>query len=738
MRRLIEPPFVIRCGIFATTLFLATGALGYSTNDIIATYAGNGGAGYTGDGGAAVSALLNAPTMLAVDASGNIYISDFGSSTIRKVSTSGIITTVAGTGTAGYNGDGILASAAQLNAPRGITFDSSGNLYVADGGNERIRKITFASGLISTVAGTGASGCNNTAANQATFSTPVGLAFDPSGDLYISEIGNRVVRKLSGGSISAFAGTCSGMNSALPWGLTTDASGNVYVTDDAENRVWKYDSSGNPTLFAGNGTFGDAGDGSLATSAGVELENPQSIAFDSAGDAFISSGTVVRVVTPDGIIHTSTGNGSAGNSGDGALATNAELDGVAGLAVNSAGRLFIADSLANVVRIVGPAAPLEVAIHPAYFTGVEAIDSADGRINCPERTCSANYVAGMAVLLNDPTPILDFLYEWTYPNCHGGSCTVYPSAFAVTSVEALFTSTYINTVFGGAVGPALHHPFALAIDSHHNFYFSELDTCTVRERTTAGAIINIAGNGICGNIGDGIQATQAELSNPKGVAVDSGGNVFIQDSGNAVIRKVTTDGILHTFATGLFTGSNSPAIALDAVGNLYMVSSATEIARVTSNGTQQPFASLSGNGANPIEGLAIAPGNTLFGYADVENEQAFVQVPLLGNPSFYNAYANPLSEAGPSGLAIDANGVIYSEDVSCAVDITTAEFGTIAYVSDSSCFDGGDGGQAVSASINGPAGMVVDANGFLYVVSSGGNAVRVIFPDAIFTGQFDF
>lgn len=730
----------ISAGAFA--LGHAAIATAYSPNDIIATYAGNGTVGYSGDNGPAVSAALNLPADVAVDSAGNLYISNAGNGTIRKVSTAGIITTIAGTGTPGYNGDNIPATMAQVS-PRGITFDSAGDLYIADVGNGRIRKITFSTGLISTVAGTGANGCSNDVADKAVFSGPVGVAFDSSGTLYISEVGNRIVRKLSGGFVSSFAGTCTTHVFDFPVGLATDGAGNVYVADQGPNAnyIWMYDSNGNRTVFAGNGAGGNTGDGSAANSAGVTLSEPDGIARDAAGNMFIGSGAVVRVVTPDGIIHTSTGNDTAGNSGDGALATSAELKEVAGLAVNAAGRLFIADDLSANVRIVGTAAPVLVNIAGDGIAATgDGVVSADGRINCPG-TCGGNYVSGMAVILGASQASTDALYQWSTGGCRGNApCAVVPQTIVPTPVTARFSTWYIKTLLGGTVGPVLQNPFALAFDASGNLYFTETADCVVRKRSSSGALTTIAGNGVCGNLGDGIPATEAELNNPQGVAVDSAGNVYIQDTSNGVIRKVTGDGVLHTFASGLYTGSNSPGIAIDSAGDLFVIGTATTIVRLTPDGISHPFATNASDYASALLGLAngIQGGLVAYGKYGSGPGSAPIYIDISAQGNTYRGFYLPGAPLAPSGMTYNARGDLYVDDY-CGLEAayilpsSESDFDITAF----SCGYSGDGGPAISAAMNNPVGVATDSNGYIYVADSGNNAVRIIYPDAIFSSGLE-
>lgn len=274
----------------------------------ISTVAGNGNPGYSGDGGAATSASLNQPVGVAVDSGGNLYIADEANHAVRKVDTSGVITTIAGNGHAGYNGDNIPASTAQINLPADVAIDSSGNIFISDSGNNRIREIVASSGLIQTVAGTGVAGNGGASgpATSAQLSAPEHIAIASSGDLYIVDSGNNVVHKVSSGTIST---------------------------------------------VIGNGTAGDTGDGKSPTDA--TLSNPSGIAVDSAGNLYVSDPVHNRVrKVSNGSIEAYAGNGVGGYTGDGSRATSAELNGPQGLAIDSNGSLYIADARNQVIRKV--------------------------------------------------------------------------------------------------------------------------------------------------------------------------------------------------------------------------------------------------------------------------------------------------------------------------------------------------------------------------------------------------
>jgi sugar lactone lactonase YvrE len=312
---------------------------------IISTVAGTGVAGFSGDGGLATSAKLHNPFGVAVDTSGNVYIADTQNNRVRMIAVgTGIITTIAGNGSPSYSGDGGSATAAGLNYPTGVAVDTLGNVYIADQRNERIRKIV--SGTITTVAGNGTvgNGGDGGPATSAQLYYPTGIALDPSNDLFIADSNNQRVRKVVGGTITTVAGsgnvgyscksgaaaTSDGLHS--PTGVSFDAEGFLYIADYG-NQCVRVEFSGIDIDVIGNEipTFG--GDGGLFT--GAELNYPAGVAGDaSVGHLYIADDVNhrVRVVVYGSTITTFAGNGKAGYSGDGGLATAAQLYNPTGVA----------------------------------------------------------------------------------------------------------------------------------------------------------------------------------------------------------------------------------------------------------------------------------------------------------------------------------------------------------------------------------------------------------------------
>ena len=341
----------------------------------IVTIAGNGLRGYSGDNGPATSAQISDVGGLDVDGKGDIYFADTFNDRIRKVTAStGIITTIAGTGTAGYSGDNGAATSAQLSGPFGVAVDASGNVYFADTFTHRIRKVTASTGIITTIAGTGIYGYSgdNGAATSAQLIRPYGVAVDASGNVYIADTNNNCIRKVtvSTGIITTIAGTgtagYSGDNGAATsaqlrytFGVAVDASGNVYIADTNNNRIRKITvSTGIITTIAGTGTAGYSGDNGAATSA--QINYPFGVAVDASGNVYIADTfnyRIRKVTVSTGIITTIAGTGLSGCFGENGAATDAQLKFSYGVALGASGNVYIADGLNYRIRLLTSVLP---------------------------------------------------------------------------------------------------------------------------------------------------------------------------------------------------------------------------------------------------------------------------------------------------------------------------------------------------------------------------------------------
>jgi sugar lactone lactonase YvrE len=321
-----------------------------TTNIIVTTVAGTGGPGSTN--GPALSATFHGPNSVAVDSKGNIYVADYLNYLIRKISRDGIVSTLAGSGMPGNsNGNGTAAS---FNLPRGIAVDANGNVYVADSFNNLIRKIT-PTGNVSTFAGSGIAGSDNGLATQASFRGPAAITIDKAGYLYVCEPASFLVRKISpDGLVSNLAGTGSpgetngpALSATFdsPLSIAIDTAGNIYVSEFPNELIRKISAAGIVSTLAGSGQKGDANGAATAAS----FNYPQGLATDTAGNIYVADmSNKIRKITSDGMVSTLAGTGLFG-AGNGPAAS-ASFDRPAGLATDEAGNIYVADYGNNLIR----------------------------------------------------------------------------------------------------------------------------------------------------------------------------------------------------------------------------------------------------------------------------------------------------------------------------------------------------------------------------------------------------
>ncbi|MFN0104513.1 MAG: BACON domain-containing protein, partial [Bryobacteraceae bacterium] len=445
---------------------------------IITTIAGDGQPRFAGDGGPAAGASLNSPSGVAVDSSGNIYISDTNNTRIRRVTPQGTISTYAGTGLQGLTGDGGPATRATFLSVTGLAADLTGNLFVADRDNYRIRHINPA-GIVNTVAGNGGFRFfpSATPAANAFLSTPYGVSIDSAGDILIADtFANRIRLISTAGLTTTLAGTgvrgySDGAGIAAeaalagPTGATPDGLGNVYIADTDNHLIRKVSADGKIINVAGNGNAGFSGDGGAALSASLNL--PQQVVLDRAGNLYISDrgNHRVRRVTPAGVISTFAGNGQARYAGDGGPAISASLNTPRGLAFDAAGNLYIADAGNGRVRRVSPAGVISTVAGGGFRPGAAA----------------------------DSFPAL----------------------------EAQF-----GTPLGVATAP------------DGSIFVSDGQTDRIVRIAPSGILSIVAGGGSRGFSGDGGLSTRASLNSPYGLALDPEGNLLIADSGNNRVRSI--------------------------------------------------------------------------------------------------------------------------------------------------------------------------------------------------------
>jgi len=568
---------------------------------VINTVAGDGSYGYSGDGHQATAALLSGPTGVAVDTSGNLYIADSGNNVIREVS-GGVINTVAGNGTAGYSGDGNQPTGAELSNPTGVAVDSFGNVYIADTDNNVIREVS--GGVINTIAGGGSPSTgigDGGPATNAVLSNPYAVAVDSSGNLYIADTENDVIREVAGGVINTVAGdgfvtysgdggqaTSAGLS--YPSSVAVDASGNIYIADFYNSVVREVNAAtGVITTIAGDGTAGYSGDGKQAT--GALLNAPTGVAVDAAGDIFIadSGNNVIREVS-GGVINTIAGDGTAGYSGDGLQATSALLDAPEAIALDVLGNLYIADTGNNVIREVTGGVITTIAGDGTYGYSGDGLQATAAELGGP---------TGVAVDSSGNLYIVDA----------GNNVIREVSLGVINTIAGGGTPSSGNGDGGPATGALLSNPGEIAVDSSGNVYIVDSGDNSIRE-VTVGVINTFAGNGSIGYSGDGGTATDAELYNPAGVAVDASGNVYIADAGNNVIREVP----ISTAGAQSVTVDPAPLIVTaDSTSKTYgdtmtfVGTEFTDAGLVTANGDTVTSVTLTSAGAAGVATVAGSP-----------------------------------------------------------------------------------------------------------------------------------
>ncbi len=499
----------------------------------ITTVAGTGHPGFGGDAGPATAAQLNQPYGLAVDKAGNLYVADFGNQRVRRVGTDGTMTTVAGNGETGSDGDGGPATAAQMLSPRNLAIDPGGNIYISEFMGHTVRRVGT-DGIITTIAGTGIAGFSGDGgpAASAQLAFPAGLALDSAGALYIADTVNFSIRKVLAGTITT---VCNQQNFGVPntqlSGIAADSTGRLYIPEGVNSVVWVLSSTGTLTLAAGiPGSSSPSGDGGLALQ--TALIRPVDVAVDSAGDLYISELQRVRsVAATTGVISTVAGDGTFGFSGDGGSATAAMLDAPLGLAVLN-GNVFVADQANQRVREV----------------------SAAGVIS----TVAGN---GMAAYAGD--------------------------GLAATSAS-------------------LFNPAALTFDANGNLYVADSYSNRVRMIGSSGVVITFAGNGSTNGFGgEGNPAVFTPLFHPQGVLADTSGDVYVADSNHNRVIRIDPAANMHTVAGTWSWGDDTSSVpqlqgptglALDSAGNLYiadhfglhrvrMVTAAGTISTIAGTGT---------------------------------------------------------------------------------------------------------------------------------------------------------
>jgi len=639
--------------------------------------AGTGTSGFSGDGGPATQAKLDNPTGVCVDAAGNVYVADTNNNRLRKVTMGGTITTVAGTGTTGYSGDGGPAINAQLGTPQGLALDSLGNLYIAQKAEHVIRKIALPSGIISRVAGTGSSGYSGEGgpAVDAKLSYPEAVFVDPLRNLYIADTSNHAIRKVD----------ASTQNISTIAGLLNHA--------------------------------GFSGDGGPAVNA--DLTYPAGVYKDAAGDIFIADTDncrIRKVAAATGIITTHAGTGVCDFAGDGGAATGAKINKPTGICGKTGGGLIIADTENSCLRRV------DATISIVAQTAQRFALSAPGGVAlyfCTPGSCP--YVAA------------DQGRQFLYIADTGNNRIWRLDTVTNAITPAAGTGSAGNTGDGGqAIDATLNSPAKVAVDPSGNLFIADTTNCCIRKIDSSGIITRVAGaiksGGLpdCGSSGDGGAATATKLKLPSGVALDTAGNIYIADTNDHRIRKVTaTTGIISTVVNtaGQQTNMANPkgdggaataatlnyprGVTVDTVGDgagdIYIADTGNHCIRKVTAAT----------------GIISTVAGTTTGYT--------------GD----GGLATAAKLTSPWGVSLDTAGNLYVSDTgnhalrlvnNPGAAINPGVISTVAGIATGGY--NGDNQPAVQAQLNSPAGAALGlakGGGRIFISDSANNRIRMLF-----------
>ncbi len=611
-----------------------------SPGGVISTVAGTGYPGFSGDGGPAVAAQLNAPYGLAVDAAGSLYIADLGNARVRAVGRDGIIRTIAGGGKQVPEDSNLNPLVVALDAPRNLALDSLGNLYISDFGAHRIFRLS-ANGTLERIAGLGRAGAmkdsQSVPASSAPLNCPAGIALDASGTIYFADSGNHRIRRIQSGWLDTLPD--SGLLST-PSGVALDRNGRLWVADKGSAAVVRLTPIPAANVFAS-----------------PQVTAPRDVALDSEGNLLIadarpgarySVGTVRRA--SGSTLSTIAGDGTYRLPGDGASATDSHLENPSGLALDPNGYLLIADRDNRRIRIVRQGIISALANLSGTPSGlatdttgaVWAADPTNNRIS-KITTAGVFTVAGgsapgyagdgglaFQAFLNAPEAVtLDGAGNLYIADTNNHAVRKVTPAGLITTFAGTGVAGY-----SGDGGPAsratLQFPSGIRADSEGNIYIADTGNNAIRKVSSAGTISTAAG-GIEGFGGDGGPATQAQLRSPHGLAADTHGNLFIADTGNHRVRVISSDGTITTIAgTGVagFSGDGGPAvfaqldepvaIATDSIGNVYVADrTANRVRQLTPSGTPSPiaYAQIAAlvNAASQLAG-PVAPGEIITMY----------------------------------------------------------------------------------------------------------------------------
>jgi gliding motility-associated-like protein len=678
----------------------------------VSTLAGSGFIGNVNGQGAVAS--FHAPVSVITDITGNVYVADSQNHQVRKITPAGEVSVFAGDGSQGnVDGKGI---AARFSNPVYVSKDAAGNLYVGDGVNSSIRKITMAADVSSAATG---------------IYQPYGVAADALGNLFISQPFNHVILKITPGGVkTTFAG--SGNRGALdgkgtaasfngPTGLVADAAGNLYVADGGNSTIRKIAPDGTVSTFAGNKSAIGAIDGK---GLNASFNFPNGLTIDVLGNIYVADtgNNLIRRITPDGVVTTVAGS-SSGKVND--IGKKAKFFAPLGVAVDALGNLFVADQGNNIIRkiqvtgySINKPLPAGLSFDPATgaISGTPAEVSALTKyiVTAYNLSGESGFPLMIEVRANALPPAVSAPdISYSTPNVYKKGALIVPLKpvnkggdvpATIYGETTVFAGTGRNgTADGDGAQAQFTEPYGMTTDAEGNIYLADADNYRIRKITPEGKVSTLAPDGIPG----GPNFDSPKFNLPHDLVRDAAGNLYVANYARHNILKITPDGTITVFAGGLLIGRpkdgqgtaasivNPNAIAMDATGTLYV-----------------------SDGSNLIR--KISPAGYVYTFVG------------SGKAATADGKYNTASFNQPAGMVVDAAGNLYVAEQKGNVIRKVSPFGDVTTVAGSGTFGSADG-TGPAAKFAYPTGITIDKSGNLYVTDWGNGTIRKITPDQVVT-----